>query len=73
MQISADKVVSFHYRLKETGGEQLETSYDADPTLYLHGHNNLLVALESALEGKAKGDKVTVSITPEQGYGERKE
>lgn len=73
MQISADKVVSFHYRLNETGGEQLETSYDADPTLYLHGHNNLLPVLESALDGKAKGDKVTVSVTPEQGYGERKE
>ncbi len=73
MQISADKVVSFHYRLSETGGEQLETSYDADPTLYLHGHNNLLPVLEAALDGKAKGDKVTVSVTPEQGYGERKE
>lgn len=73
MQISADKVVSFHYRLNEIGGGLLETSYDADPTLYLHGHNNLLAALEAALEGKTTGDKVTVSITPEQGYGERKE
>lgn len=73
MQISADKVVSFHYRLSETGGELIESSYDADPTLYLHGHNNLLAALESALEGKAAGDKLTVSISPEQGYGERQE
>lgn len=73
MQITANKVVSFHYRLSETGGELLETSYDADPTLYLHGHNNLLATLEAALEGKAKGDKVTVSVTPEQGYGERRE
>ncbi|QEY18067.1 peptidylprolyl isomerase [Cellvibrio sp. KY-GH-1] len=73
MQITADKVVSFHYRLSETGGTQLESSYEAEPNLYLHGHNNLLPALEAALDGKAKGDKVTVSITPEQGYGERKE
>ncbi len=73
MQITADKVVSFHYRLSETGGAQLESSYDAEPNLYLHGHNNLLPALEAALDGKAKGDKVTVSITPDQGYGERKE
>lgn len=73
MQITADKVVSFHYRLSETGGELLETSYEADPTLYLHGHNNLLAALEAALEGKGSGDKVTVSITPEQGYGPRRD
>lgn len=73
MQISADKVVSFHYRLSETGGELLETSYESDPTLYLHGHSGLLVALEAALEGKQAGDKVTVSLTPEQGYGVRQE
>ena len=73
MQISADKVVSFHYRLSETGGELLESSHDADPTLYLHGHNNLLAALEAALDGKSKGDKVSVSISPEEGYGQRRE
>lgn len=73
MQIAADKVVSFHYRLSETGGELLETSYDSDPTLYLHGHRGLLAALEEALEGKQAGDKVTVSLTPEQGYGQRQE
>lgn len=73
MQITADKVVSFHYRLSETGGELLETSYDAEPTLYLHGHSGLLAALEEALEGKQAGDKVSVSLTPEQGYGLRQE
>lgn len=73
MQITADKVVSFHYRLSETGGELLETSYEADPTLYLHGHSGLLAALEAELEGKQAGDKFTVSLTPEQGYGLRQE
>lgn len=73
MQISADKVVSFHYRLSEAGGELLETSYESDPTLYLHGHSGLLAALETALEGKQAGDKVTVNLTPEQGYGVRQE
>lgn len=73
MQITADKVVSFHYRLSETGGELLETSYDAEPTLYLHGHSGLLAALEEALEGKQAGDKVSVSLTPEQAYGLRQE
>jgi len=73
MQITADKVVSFHYELSEVGGELLESSRDAEPTLYLHGHSNILPRLEEALEGKAVGEKVEVELTPEQGYGLRRE
>lgn len=73
MHISADSVVSFHYRLSETGGELLESSYEADPTLYLHGHNNLLPALEDALAGKQLGDKLSLDLSPEQAYGLRNE
>lgn len=73
MSVSANKVVSFHYRLHEVDGALLEESYGAEPTLYLHGHNNLLAALEDALEGKNTGDKLDVMVTPEQGYGLRRE
>jgi FKBP-type peptidyl-prolyl cis-trans isomerase SlyD len=73
MQISTDKVVSFHYRLSEQQGELLESSYDAEPTLYLHGHDNLLPAMEEAFTGKASGDKFSVDLQPEQAYGQRKE
>jgi len=73
MQISADKVVSFHYNLTDVDGTLLETSYDTEPTLYLHGHQNILVGLENELEGKAVGDKIQVTLAPGQAYGERKE
>lgn len=73
MQISANKAVGFHYTLTDLDGKVLETSYDTDPTLYLHGHNNLLAALEAELEGKIVGDKVNATLTPEQAYGERRE
>jgi FKBP-type peptidyl-prolyl cis-trans isomerase SlyD len=73
MSVSANKVVSFHYRLSEVDGDLLEESYGADPTLYLHGHNNLLAAIEQALEGKNTGDKLQVSVAPEDGYGHRQE
>lgn len=73
MQVSTDSVVSFHYTLSETGGELLESSYEAEPNLYLHGHQGLLPAMEEAMEGKQKGDKFTLQMTPEQGYGQRKE
>lgn len=73
MQITTDKVVSFHYKLNDADGSLLESSESAEPTLYLHGHSNILMSLEDALEGKSIGDKVTVTLTPEQGYGERRE
>ncbi len=73
MSVSANKVVSFHYRLHQVDGDLLEESYGAEPTLYLHGHNNLLAALEESMEGKNIGDKFEVTLTPEQGYGQRRE
>jgi FKBP-type peptidyl-prolyl cis-trans isomerase SlyD len=73
MQISADKVVSFHYNLTDVDGTLLETSYDNDPTLYLHGHQNILPGLEIELEGKSVGEKIQVTLTADQAYGERKE
>lgn len=73
MNVSADKVVSFHYRLSEVDGGLIESSYEHEPTLYLHGHNNILAALENALDGKAVGEKVSIKLAPEEAYGLRKE
>lgn len=73
MQISAGQVVSFHYVLKEAGGEQLESSAGSQPMTYLHGQGGLLPGLESALEGRAQGDSFTVTLPPEQAFGELRE
>ncbi|MBR9910364.1 MAG: peptidylprolyl isomerase [Gammaproteobacteria bacterium] len=73
MQISADKVVSFHYRLREEGGEVFEDSQEDGPVLYLHGHGGMLPGLEEALEGKSEGESFDVTLSPEKGYGQRKE
>ncbi len=73
MQIGSDKVVGFHYRLSDADGTLIENSYEGDPSLYLHGHDNLLPAMEAALEGKQTGDKLTLDLSPEQAYGERRE
>lgn len=73
MNIAKDSVVAFHYRLSEEGGAELETSRDGNPSLYLHGHRNILPALEAAFEGKTSGDTFSVTLSPEQGYGFRRE
>lgn len=69
--IAKDSVVSFHYSLTDTDGKTLETSRDSEPTVYLHGAGNILPAMESAFEGKAKGDSFALTLTPADAYGER--
>lgn len=73
MKIEKNSVVSFHYRLSEQGGAELENSYDGDPSLYLHGARNILPALEKALAGLSVGDSKTVDLAAAQAYGERQE
>lgn len=69
MRIEKDKVASFNYHLREEGGETLENNSEGIPIAYLHGHGNLLPALESALENLQAGDTISVTLPPEQAYG----
>lgn len=70
MNISKNKVVKIHYRLSNEQGEVLESSFDAKPMEYLHGAQNLIPGLETALEGKAIDDTIDVTIAAEEAYGE---
>jgi len=71
MQISKNSVVSIHYTLKDESGEVLDTSDGREPLDYLHGSGQIIPGLEGELEGKTTGDKFSVVIEPEQGYGVR--
>jgi len=70
MPIAQNSVVTIHYTLKDDAGEVIDSSREGDPIAYLHGHGNLVPGLERELEGKNTGDKVNVSVAPDQGYGE---
>lgn len=72
MQIEANKVVTFHYKLSETGGQFIEDSRDSDPMVYLHGHKNVIPGLEEGLAGKKVGDKFNLDVPTAKAYGERK-
>lgn len=69
MKIGNDCVVQLHYALKDGSGGEIESSRAAAPMTYLHGHRNIITGLEEALEGKAAGDHVAVTVPPEKAYG----
>jgi FKBP-type peptidyl-prolyl cis-trans isomerase SlyD len=69
MQITTNAVVAIHYTLTNKGGEVLDTSDGREPLAYLHGRGNLIPGLEKELEGKEKGNKISVTVPPEEAYG----
>lgn len=73
MQIEKNAVVAIDYTLTDDNGQVLDTSQDRGPLSYLHGAGNIIPGLENALEGKTEGDKVNVSVAPDEGYGDRDE
>jgi FKBP-type peptidyl-prolyl cis-trans isomerase SlyD len=71
MQITNQKVVSIHYTLTNVDGDIIDSSEGHEPLAYLHGFGNIIPGLENALAGRAAGERFTVSIAPDEGYGER--
>ncbi|MCL1113232.1 MULTISPECIES: peptidylprolyl isomerase [Shewanella] len=70
MKITKHAAVTIHYRLSDEQGELIESSFESEPMVYLHGTENLIPGLESVLEGKTAGEKVEANIPAAQGYGE---
>jgi FKBP-type peptidyl-prolyl cis-trans isomerase SlyD len=70
LTIKKDSVVTFNYTLKDDDGTVIDSSSADEPLAYLHGHGNLVPGLERELEGKAAPDKLSVKVTPADGYGE---
>ena len=73
MQISEHKVVTLNYEVGDDQGQLIDRSEEGGPLAYIHGTGQLITGLETALAGRGQGDKVSVDVPPEQGYGERDE
>jgi len=69
MQIEEQKVVTLNYTLTDNEGTVIDESNDSS-FAYLHGASNIIPGLENALVGKQAGETLSVSVSPEEGYGE---
>jgi FKBP-type peptidyl-prolyl cis-trans isomerase SlyD len=68
MEIRRNKVVALEYTLKDDTGSVIDRT-TKDPLFYLHGHANIIIGLEEALEGHGPGDTLEITVPPEKGYG----
>ncbi|WP_439887511.1 FKBP-type peptidyl-prolyl cis-trans isomerase [Pseudomonas sp. MBLB4123] len=70
LRIGPDKEVTLHFALKLENGEVVDSTEGKAPATFRVGDGNLLPGFESALFGFKAGDKRTVQVLPEQGFGQ---
>lgn len=70
MLVGNNCVVSIHYRLTDDNGKEIDASPDDQPLQYLHGASGIIPGLEKELTGKSIGSDFTVSVAPDEAYGE---
>jgi len=67
--IKKESKVTLNYKLT-VDGEVVDSSEGKDPFTYNHGEGEIVPGLEEALEGMKEGEKKSISVPPEKGYGE---
>lgn len=65
--------VELHYTIKNTRGQVVDSTQGDSPVAFVWGTGAVVPGVEAALEGAAAGDVITVTVPPEDGYGERSE
>ena len=72
MRVEKDMVASVHYRGTLTdNGEEFDSSLGGEPLQFLVGSGQMIPGFENAVLGAKVGDKKTVSLEPEDAYGQK--
>ena len=68
MNIFANTAVTISFKLFDAENKLIEES--PEPVQYLHGHSGIFPKVEEALNNKKAGDSVSVTLDPEDAFGE---
>ncbi len=63
--------VTLHFSLRLQDGEVIDSNFERDPATFIVGDGNLLPGFEKAIFGLLEGERKTLTISPEQGFGQR--
>ena len=63
------QVITFHYQLKGSRGEIIETSKGESPVSFLEGSQQIIPGLEEAILPLKKGDAAEVTVPYQDAYG----
>ncbi len=68
MKVALNSLVTIDVAMYDAQGNLIEAS-DA-PLTYLHGHADIFPRVEQALEGKQAGDTISLTLEPEDAFGD---
>ena len=72
-QVKEGDVVRVHYTGKLNNGEQFDSSVGREPLEFTVGAGQMIKGFDAAMPGMNVGEKKTINIAPEDGYGEKSE
>lgn len=73
MRIHKGSVVRLHYTGTLEDGVEFDSSRGRDPLEFTVGEEMLIPGFENGVIGHEKGDRFTITVDPEDGYGEYSE
>ena len=73
MSFEKNQVVTFHYSVTNENKEVVDSSFSAEPLAFLAGQNQVLPKVEETLNGMLLNTKKTVTLSPQEAYGEYNE
>lgn len=71
--ITTGDTISVHYTGRLENNEVFDSSEGRVPLVFTVGAGQLIKGFDDAVVGMAPGEKKTVTVEPEKGYGERRE
>lgn len=71
LSIGPGTKVTLHFALRLQDGEVIDSNFERDPATFVVGDGNLLPGFEKAIFGLLEGERKTLTISPEQGFGQR--
>ncbi|MNE54221.1 FKBP-type 16 kDa peptidyl-prolyl cis-trans isomerase [compost metagenome] len=69
-RIGPERQVTLHFAIKLESGDVVDSTFDKSPATFKVGDGNLLPGFEQALYGLKAGDKRSIAIEPEHGFGQ---
>tara|TARA_A100001015_G_C15029466_1_gene732361 strand:+ start:2731 stop:3216 length:486 start_codon:yes stop_codon:yes gene_type:complete len=73
MKIEENCVVYISFKMTDESKNILDEASTEQPLPFIFGRGQIVPGLEDELKGKTKGDKVTVTLEPDDAFGEFEE
>lgn len=73
MGVSKGDTITVHYLGRFDTGEEFDSSFTRDPVVFTVGTGQVVDAIDEGIEGLEPGERRLIRVTPENGFGEKRE